>query len=147
MARCHVDVGIQWSFPRGGSHCLGHGVPAVVVDAGALWRYLGFSQSLQRTKETSQTTSRSRAVHEYCLSLACLLIPRRICWAIPTLDSVASGHLVAREQHSSPWRINTATGLRGVWPSRGQRATLDSVADKYRHATPWRLATSSPERM
>ena len=81
MARRHIDVGKQWSVPGGGSHCLGHGNPAsaLVVDAGALWRYLGFSQSHQRTKETSQTTSRLDAVHEYCLSLACLLIPRRIC--------------------------------------------------------------------
>ena len=65
MARCHIDVGIQWSVPGGGSHCLGHENPvsAVVVDTGSLWRYL-FSLSHKRTKETSQTTSRSHAVHE-----------------------------------------------------------------------------------
>ena len=58
MARCHIDVGIQWSVPGGGGHCLGHGNPvsAVVADTGALWRYLGFSQSHQRAKETNQTT-------------------------------------------------------------------------------------------
>ena len=38
MARCHIDVGIQWSVPGGGGHwlCRGNRVSAVVVDVGAL---------------------------------------------------------------------------------------------------------------
>ena len=83
--------------PGGGSHCLRHGNPvsAVVVDTGTLWRYVGFSQSNQRTKETSQATYRSYTVHEYrtCLSVN------------PT----------------SPLSTNTNARLRGVRPPRGQR--------------------------
>ena len=45
-----------------------------------------------------------------------------------------TSHLLSNtNQHSIQWRRVTS------W----QRATLDSVADKYRHSTPWRLATSS----
>ena len=94
MARCLIDVGTRWRVPGGRSRCLGQGdpVPAVVVETGALLRYLGFSQSHQRTKKTRQTTSRSHTVHEYGLSLACLLIPRRI---------------AEQYQHPTPWRLAT----------------------------------------
>ena len=55
MARCHIDVGIQWSVPGGGGHCLGYGNPVsdVVVDTGALWRYLGLVNPTKEKKETS----------------------------------------------------------------------------------------------
>ena len=66
MARCHIDVGIQWSVPGGEWHCLVHGNPVSteVVDTGALWRYLGFSQSHQ-SEERNKSNHIPFGFHEF----------------------------------------------------------------------------------
>ena len=58
MARCHIDVGIQWIVPGGGGHCLGRGNPvsAVVVDMGALWLYLGLVNPTKEERNESNKT-------------------------------------------------------------------------------------------
>ena len=67
MARCHIDVGIQWSVPGGGGHCLGHGNPvsAVMVDTGALWPYLGL---------VNPTKERKKQVKPYPVHTPCMII-------------------------------------------------------------------------